>query len=143
MKNQYSTTGLFRTLAESSSIHKALEAVGSGMDLQRYLNDLLEEAHLDIPMLAIRMLASRSFVYQIFDGTRKPGRETLIRMAFALQLSLPQTQRLLSLARRGPLYPRIRRDAAIIYAIEHEYTLMQADEALFSVHELPLLEPIE
>lgn len=142
MKNQLSTTSLLRVLSKTPSLHEAIDFIGHEIDLCRYMSALINEAGMDIPTLAKEMLTGRSFVYQIFDGTRKPGRETLLKMALALRLDLPQTQRLLMLAQRGSLYPRVRRDAVIIYAIEHGYTLIQADEALCSVRETPLIQLI-
>lgn len=139
MSEKQTTTGLFRILANAPTIKHALETFEDEASFLQYLSLLLSSAGLDIPKLAEQMYASKVFIYQIFEGIRKPGREILLRMAFATGLTLEQTQKLLALARRGTLYPRVRRDTAIIYAIQHGFTLEEADEALRSIQEEPLL----
>lgn len=143
MKNRLSTTKLFHRIAQASSLHQAVEAGTVEMNLKQQLEKLLEESGLDIPTLAQKMVASRVHMYQIFEGIRKPGRNMLLRMAFALSLSLEETQRLLTVAQRGVLYPRVRRDSAIIFMLQHGYTLPKADEALREIHEQPLVATVE
>lgn len=138
-KSSPSTSSLLRFLAKTPSMDQALERLEDEADLIKYLYQLLSYADLDIPGLAERICASKAFVYQIFGGIRKPGREILLRIAFAIGLPLDETQKLLALGRRGSLYPRMRRDFVIIYALQHGFTLEQADEALRSVQEEPLL----
>lgn len=143
MKEQPSTTGLFRVLSQSPTLDHALVGVDASTNFCRYIHVLLGASGLDIPTLAKQSFASKVFVYQIFKGVRNPGRNMLLCMAFALKLNLEQTQKLLALAQRGMLYPRIRRDVAIIFALQHRYTLTEVDEALVSIHEPPLLTPSE
>ena len=58
------------------------------------------------------------YIYQIFDGKRSAGRDVMLRIAFGMQLSVEDTQRLLTLSGNSSLYPKIRRDAALIYALD-------------------------
>ena len=84
-------------------------------------------------------MLSQSFAYQVFSGIRKPGRNALISLAIALHLDAEKVQRLLVVAQKGELYPRVRRDAAILFAIEHGYTLEKTEELLQSAGEASLL----
>ena len=81
---------------------------------------------------------SKSYGYQILRGERVPGRDILLRTALALGLSLKETQRLLAVGGCGALYPRVRRDAAVIFALNQKMTLLQAEELLSSLPERSL-----
>lgn len=50
-----------------------------------------------------------------------------------------ELQMLLRMAGKSQLYPRIRRDAAIIYGLNNNYTVTQMQE-LLEEQELPLLD---
>lgn len=129
---------LFRKIAKASSLRQALEE-DAELNLRKRLTELLAASGLSISALADRVVASKVHMYQILEGVRKPGRDMLLRIAFALRLSLEETQSLLTVAQRGVLYPRVRRDVAIIYMVEHGYKLSEADEALRALDEQPLL----
>ncbi len=86
-----------------------------------------------------KALLSRSFTYQIVNGTRLPGRDVVIRIAIALQLSVDDTQRMLRAAQRGALYPRVRRDAILISCLNQRSSLDEADGMLRAQGEEPLL----
>ena len=87
------------------------------------------------PELVKRTGLSKSYVYQMLDGTRLPGRDVLLRIAFELNLGLQEIQRLLTCAGRGRLYPKVRRDAAIIACINKRMTTEQTEEFLKGIGE--------
>ena len=55
-----------------------------------------------------------------------------------MSATLAETNQLLRLSGQGTLYVKIRRDAAIIFAIEKKYTMQQANELLIRENEVPL-----
>ncbi len=65
----------------------------------------------------------RTFGHQLFRGARKFSRDNTIRLAFGFGLSVEETQELLKAARKAPLYPRIKRDAVIIYGLSHNQSV--------------------
>lgn len=77
----------------------------------------------------------RSSGYQIFCGTRHPRRDTLLRIAIAMRLMLNETQQLLRVAQLGELYAKNRRDAVIIYCLEHRLDLIEAELMLEKIKE--------
>lgn len=95
-----------------------------------YMNGLLAERGMEKRDAIRRLGLDRTYGYQIFNGTRKPTRTMLIRLAALLGLDLAGTDRLLQIAGRPALYPRRPEDAAVIYAVERGYTLEQLDELL-------------
>jgi len=110
------------------------------VSISEYLSTLLEEHRMSMQDLIVKSLLSKSFVYQIFSGERNPGRDILLRIAFAMRLSLNETQELLKIGQKGILYPKVRRDAAIICCLERNMTLDETDEFLDSISEKSLLK---
>ena len=76
--------------------------------------------------------------YQVLRGERIPGRDILLRTALALPLGLKETQRLLAVGGCGALYPKIRRDAAVIFALNQKMTLLETEDLLASLPERSL-----
>lgn len=73
----------------------------------------------------------RTYIYQIFNGEKKPSRDKLIAIAFGLHLSVEETQRMLKLGGCSELYPRVARDAVILFAINREQGIREADRLLY------------
>ena len=76
---------------------------------------------------------SETYGYQVFKGTRKPSRETVIGLAFGFQADIELTQRLLKAAEERELYPKIPREAVIYYCIEHGINLIDTQNKLNSL----------
>ena len=82
---------------------------------------------------------SRTYGYQIMDGRRLGKRDYYLGIALAMSLDLSTTQRMLAVTRSGALHPLIKRDAAVIFAINHEYGCDKAFEFMCEL-ELPPLD---
>jgi len=80
--------------------------------------------------IIIRTGLSKAYIYQVFGGTYVPGRNALLLIALTLNVSVEDTQRLLSLARKPALYPKIKRDAAIIVCLSKNLSPAETDEFL-------------
>lgn len=133
---------LLRLLRENASFEEFLLSGGDAINnpsLTTLLVTYLSQSGKSVSQIADDAMLSQPFAYQLFSGIRKPGRNTLLSLALALRLDVGKTQRLLVVAQKGELYPRVRRDAAILFAIEHGYTLLQTEEFLQSVGEPSLL----
>jgi hypothetical protein len=72
----------------------------------------------------------RSFGHQIFRGSRRPSRDTVLQLAFGFQADVPMAQSLLKCSGHSPLYPRVERDVAIGYCLHHHMTLVDAQGVL-------------
>lgn len=104
-------------------------------DLAAYLNQLLRSGNMTVQDVILRCNLDRSYGYQMFNGTRRPTRDFLLRLALLLQLSEAAAQRLLKIAGRPPLYARNRRDAAVLYGLSHGFSAEQTDELLRNLDE--------
>lgn len=103
-----------------------------------YLNDWCRK-HLQVPEQVIRRAnLEKSYGHQLFSGKRNPSRDTVLQLAFAMQADLRQAQEMLRAARRSLLYPRIKRDAVIIYCLHNRVSLTDTQIILQDL-ELPLL----
>ena len=107
--------------------------------LSDYIKLKMSEKEVTTKDLIIKTALSQSHIYQILSGSRAPGRDVLINIALALSLTLEETQRLLLLGQAGALYPKVRRDAAIICCIEQQLDLIETNEFLLSVSEQGLV----
>lgn len=141
-KIKASTDDLFFMLENKDDIKVNWKSVSEHMNalpFHKYLGALISERNISIPHVGVKALLSRSFTYQIFSGDRVPSKDIILRIALALEFSLDDTQRLLKLADRGALYPKIKRDAVIIYCINNKPGLYKTDEMLVSLGQEPLL----
>lgn len=100
-------------------------------DLAPYLNQLLEERGLRRAAVVRAAGLNETFGYQIFTGARRASRDNLLKIAFALGLTLRETNRLLQAGGANGLYCKNWRDAIVIFAITHGYTLQKTEEELY------------
>ena len=128
----YLTDELLASIVSARTPEAFLDAAhADAPDLPAFLNGVLERKGLRRIDVVHAANLNETFGYQIFTGARRPSRDKVLALAFALELDLPETQRLLSLADAGSLYSKNRRDAIIIFCISHGRTLAQADAELY------------
>jgi hypothetical protein len=80
----------------------------------------------------------RSFGHQLFKGTKNPSRDTVLQLAFGFEADVNMAQELLKHARMSALYPRVKRDAAILYCLHNRFTIVKTQNVLHEM-ELPLI----
>lgn len=135
----HETTGnLFHRLRSSASGMAFLRESRISPAFSQVLRKLLDQAGLSAPEWMAAANLSKSYGYQILRGERTPGRDVLLRTALVLRLSLQETQRLLAVGGCGALYPRVRRDAAVVFALNQQMTLLETEELLASLPERSL-----
>lgn len=132
------TSTLFRRLLKADDIKDFI--VKNEADLQLsafhdYIEQLRNERGKKKSDIANSAAIEKAFCNQLFNGTRKPSRDKVIQLAFGLGLDLEGTQKMLQIAQKSPLYPRIKRDAAIIYCIDRFFNI---DETQGLLHDLGL-----
>lgn len=133
LRRAVKTGDLFMILENSEDISLHWQELRQCMNcpsFSEYLSDLIFERNIDAAKFGVKALISRSFAYQILSGTRMPSREIILRISVAIGCSVDETQRLLLLADRGALYPKVPRDAVIINCLSKGLDLYQTDELL-------------
>ena len=96
-------------------------------ELSDYLDGLLSAKGLSRAMAIKTADLSTNYAYQIFSGREHPSRDKLIRLAVGMELDLEETSRLFKLAGVNELYPRSKRDAVLMYCIEHGVPVIEID----------------
>lgn len=118
------TEELLNELLSSPDSNSFLSSANpSRRSLAEYLQQLLGEKGLERSKVVREAGLNDTFGYQIFKGTRKASRDKVLQLAFAMQLGLRETDRLLQAAGANELYCKNRRDAIIIFAVQKGYTL--------------------
>lgn len=105
------------------------------INISEYLNELLQTQGLSPRDTIIKLNMERSYAYQILKGRRNPTRNFLIRIALLCQLTVDETQKLLTAGNRPILYPRNRFDAAVLYCIQHKLNEEELNELLLDIGE--------
>ena len=107
-------------------------------DLSSYIKTILSEKGMNTADMQKKSGIDRTYIYQIMDGSRNPGRDKIISIAIACEMNLAECQRALEIAQEGILYAKSRRDSLIIYAINKRLTIMELN-SLLEEHGLPVL----
>lgn len=81
---------------------------------------------------------SYCYFYDVINGRKIPGRDKIIRLILTMHLSVDECQEALRISGRSALYPRIRRDAIILFAISNGYSIYELSELLADAGEEPL-----
>ena len=140
-KDRISTDELLALLFKERSLEHFLQRSESAYltsSFGDYLNRWCRQ-QLIVPEQVIRRAnLEKSYGHQLFSGKRNPSRDTVLQLAFAMQADLTQAQEMLRIARRSLLYPRIKRDAVIIYCLHNHISLVDTQIILQDL-ELPPL----
>ena len=107
-------------------------------DIRKFFDELLEKTGQKKGDVIRKANLSRTYGYQLMEGRRKGKRDYYFLIALAMSLDLKTTQRMLSVTRCGPLHPLIKRDAAVIFAINHGYDVLQTYSFMTSLGLAPL-----
>ena len=100
-------------------------------NLPDYLQQLLDEKGLSRPKVIAEAGLNATYGYDIFTGKKHPSRDKVLPLAFSMHCTLQETNRMLQAAGVNELYVKDRRDAIIIFSLEHGYTLMKTNEELY------------
>lgn len=126
------TEELLDELLSTSSLDAYLEEHESrALSLAEYLQQLLDEKGLERSRVVRMANLNDTFGYQIFQGTRNPSRDKVLQIAFAMALTLRETNRALTAAGVSELYCKDRRDAIIIFCIDRGCSLQKVNEELY------------
>lgn len=129
---------LERLLAAASPEAYLDEGLTVDRDLPEYLHGLLAEKGLKRSEVIRASGLNGTFVYDVFKGKTRLGRDNAVMLALGMGCSLVETQRLLRLDGVSELWPKVRRDAVIIWCIEHGLTRSEADDELYRLGEKTL-----
>ena len=119
---------------EAVSVHDEIEQPSFG----NYLYELMEKRRLTARDMIDRTGIHRSYFYAVLAGQKIPSKNVVLRISLTMRCTLAETNQLLRLAGLSHLYPRVREDTVLIYAVEHWVTPQETNEMLEKAGEEPL-----
>ncbi len=131
-----STEELLKLMKESDNIGDYLDASAGDMiemRLPEVLADLIEKSGRKPAEVFRRGAIEKSYGYAILSGKRSPERDKLIALMFGLALEPDEAQKVLRSTGYPPLYPKITRDAVILFCMEKGMELSDCNEVLFDM----------
>lgn len=133
MAVRVNTNTLMKRLFKAADLDTYLEGNESNLHSPGFYT-LLKQACEKRDMLPAQVIErsqiERTYGHQLFNGTRRPSRDKVLQLALGLGLSVDETQRLLRAAGKSPLYPRLKRDAVILYALQKKLPILTVQENL-------------
>lgn len=116
------TSALLRRLLMAPRLEQFLESSGDALrerTFPQYLEELRVACGGPRERVIRRAGIERTYGHQLFRGIRSPSRDKVIQLAIGFALDVESAQRLLTGAQKSPLYPRIKRDAVLLYCIKN------------------------
>ena len=126
MENNPKTTDLMQEALEYSQRFSEFEAAYRQQytteDFLKFVETAIEAKGLSKANVINHANLERTYGYQILRGARKPSRDKLIQLAFGLQLNTEEAAKMFKLAGYLPMYPKIQREAAMLFCLNKGYT---------------------
>ncbi|MDO4503110.1 MAG: XRE family transcriptional regulator [Coriobacteriia bacterium] len=130
------TEELLNNILDAKSLDQVLQDKSFvSRSLADYLQHLLEEKNLRQAQVVRDAQLNATFGYQIFKGTRNCSRDAVLKISFAMGLSVREANRALQAAGHAALYSKDRRDAILIFCLDHGYDLQRTEGELFRLNE--------
>ena len=125
------TQELLGEILQAKSI-KDLQEIGdiTSPDPLQYLLKLLKEKNITLSNAFNSASMDDSYGRHLKRKDRKLNRNTILKLAFSIKLTLEETQNLLKYSSCSTLYAKNSRDKLIIFAINNKYSLIQANNLL-------------
>ncbi len=99
-------------------------------DIKTFWDKLIDKSGFSKSNIINRSDFNYRHFYDCTCGRKMPTKDKVVRLALAMKLSIEECQEALKISGRAPLYPRIRRDSILIYAVEHHLTILKCNEML-------------
>ena len=100
------------------------------INLKEFWSKMIEKSGLSKYDIINKSDFSYNYFYEVTSGKKVPSSDKIVRLALAMHLSLDECQTALKYCGLAPLYPRIKRDSLLIFALTHDYSVFQTIELL-------------
>jgi hypothetical protein len=130
------TREFYMKLLESPDLKVFFETHAGEMEIppfHKFISEICARSGQVPEQVIKRAAVERTYGHQLFNGTREPSRDKVIQLAFGLGLDLNAAQRLLQVAHKNALYPKLKRDAAIMLCLEKGRDILEAQTLLQSL----------
>ena len=133
MPEKITTATLMRRLFKTKHLDAFLSNNADHMqekDFSETVTALCRERGLVPEQVILQAEIDRTYGHQLFSGLRRPSRDKVIQIALAMKLSVEETQKLLRTAGKSELYPRLKREAVILYCLRKGMSVLDTQELL-------------
>lgn len=135
MKN---TDDLLKELNNKSEIDNYLQSNTASFinyTISDFWNNACEKSGMSKSNIINKSEFNYSFFYDVINGRKIPTRDKIIRLTLTMKLDLDDCQQALRLSDKALLYPRIKKDSIIIYAINNSLTISECNNLLKKFNE--------
>lgn len=132
------TNDLFKELEADCEIEDYLNSNTSSFvnyTLSNFWEDACKKSGMSKSNIINKSEFNYSFFYDVINGRKIPARDKIIRLALTMNIGLDNCQQALRLSDKSLLYPRIKRDSMIIYALNNSLTISECNELLNKFNE--------
>lgn len=119
------TDGILKQLEEAQEYPETIEGLIDESFLEEFAK-LIDATGMSGDKIAERCSVSKTYINRIRNEGLKaekkemdPNRKTIIKICLAIEASLEETNRILKLAGKRELYPRIEEESIIIWGLKH------------------------
>ena len=136
-----STSSLLQRLFKTNHIGRFIKHFDDQLEyvpFSAYISKLCADRGASPAQIIRKSGIERTFGHQLFSGKRTPSRDKVIQIAFGFGMNYDETQELLKISRKSLLYPKVKRDAVVIYALTRGLGVMEVQATLDELS-LPLL----
>lgn len=100
------------------------------VDIEKFWKNAIKKSNKAKSDIINKADLSYCYFYDIINGRKIPSKDKIIRIALAMKLDIDDCQEALRISGKSALYPRIRRDSVLIYAINKGYSVYEANDLL-------------
>ena len=130
-----STDDMMQELMQENQIDSYVKKNEADMlddkSIAQCLTELIEAKSLSKAKVIKNSNVNEIYAYQIFAGKRQPSRDKLLCLCFGMRLSIEEVQKLLKQVGYAELYPRIKRDSIMLFALNKYLTVTQVNDLLY------------
>ncbi|MEG0134125.1 MAG: hypothetical protein RR782_08370 [Clostridium sp.] len=130
MKSTEELSNILRNIKCKDELNTFLNSTDPNMDFTAYIEDIISSNSLTKSQVIEDSGLSRTYAYQIIQGSKNPSRDKALCLFIACKMNLSQVQRGLILTENSSLYPKNHRDAVIIFAINKGVSLIDTNHLL-------------
>lgn len=102
------------------------------INLKKFWNDVVNNSGMSKSDIINKSDFGYVYFYDVINGRKIPSTDKIVRLALAMKMTLEQCQTALKYSGKSPLYPRLKRDSILIFAINHNYDIYQTVELLLN-----------
>lgn len=107
-------------------------------DLAQFWHIAVEESGISKTDITNRANLGWTYLYDILKGKKIPSRDTIVRLFLAMQLGSEKCQEALKMNNWAVLYPKVKRDSVLLYALNHKLSMSETETLLKQQQETAL-----